>query len=220
MSTSSAPILPVVPSTHNIFWIDIETSDLLPYAPILEIFVMVTDGQLNIIDFIELIIRQNVEEMYEQGTLSHWASRQHKITNLLQAVGSSPISLERAESALIAFFDSYRQNSLAILAGSSVNFDQSVIRTQMPILSSRIHYRVIDVSSIMELARRWYPSLHKNAPQKSNTHRARDDVLSSHRLLQFYKSSFFMCPSPLLPSRDFVAPTNAHATNAHATNSK
>lgn len=81
-----------------------------------------------------------------------------------------------------------------VLAGSSINFDKMFLQFQMPDLCDCLHYRSIDVSSIMELAKRWNPQLHPYSPKPSHSHRAMDDILSSLELLRFYKQWFFTIP--------------------------
>lgn len=174
------------PTSSRLFWTDIETGGL-DYSrdPIFEIFVLVTDQHLQPIDTLELVIHHSEDLI--QG-ISHWATNQHR--GLLQMVRASTTTLAQAEQQLANFFDRHRQGKKAVLAGSSVYFDRLCLEHQMPELTSRIHYRVVDVSTLMELAKRWSPSLHRFAPQKSTSHRARDDVYSSLNLLLFYKNHF------------------------------
>ncbi len=80
-----------------------------------------------------------------------------------------------------------------VMAGNSIHFDRSFIRRHMPLLHERLHYRLVDVSTIKELARRWYPEAEKYAPKKSDSkHRAMDDILASIEELRLYRARFFV----------------------------
>jgi oligoribonuclease len=174
------------PTSSRLFWIDLETSALdYTTCKIFEVFVLVTDQNLQPIDTFEAVVHYNESDL---KSVSRWAQNQHR--TLLELVETSTMTLSDVERRLANFFDQYRQNKKAVLAGSSVYFDRLCLEHHMPALVSRIHYRVVDVSTLMELAKRWSPSLHQFAPLKSVSHRARDDVYSSLNLLMFYRQYF------------------------------
>jgi len=174
------------PTSSKLFWIDLETTTLkYSTCKILEVFVLVTDRNLVPIDTCEIVIHYDENDLKD---LSRWATHQHRV--LLELVKVSKVSLSEAEQQLTTFFDKHREGRKAVLAGSSVYFDRLCLEHQMPALISCIHYRVVDVSTLMELAKRWSPLLHQYAPKRSISHRARDDVYSSLNLLTFYRQSF------------------------------
>jgi oligoribonuclease len=175
-----------------LFWIDLETTSLdHQKAKILELFVLVTDRDLAPIDSLELVIHYDATEL-DQVQISPWVTRQH--ANLLELVQKSSVTLADATTALARFFDFHAPGKKVMLAGSSVYFDRNVLQIQMPVVMSRLHHRVIDVSTLMELARRWNPHLHQFAPRKNQSHRARDDVYSSLNLMNFYRHYLFQPP--------------------------
>jgi len=181
-----------------LFWLDLETTGLDDRNDkILEIFVLVTDRDLNAIDSLELVVHYSDEEL-EAMNLSSWVLRQH--ATLLQLVKHSSTNLREAEQQLKDFFIKHCDGKQAILAGSSVYFDRSVLKSQMPLVMPHIHHRLVDVSTLMELARRWMPHLHRFAPLKNQSHRAREDVYSSLNLLSFYRTTFFQPPWQTYPT--------------------
>lgn len=184
------------PICSHLFWIDLETTSLnIRTAKILELFILVTDRNLQPVDSLEIVIHYPEEEL--RG-LSVWSKKQH--TTLLELVKHSTISLSAATAKVVEFLDHHRRGRKAVLAGSSVNFDRQVLEQQILGSGSRIHYRVVDVSTVLELARRWAPLLHQYAPRKTTGHRAREDVWSSLNLLAFYRQSFFAQPWVTYPA--------------------
>ncbi len=178
------------PTSSRLFWIDLETGGL-NYRDdlVLEVYVLVTDHNLNHLAEFEAVVHHDEAALQ---SLSRWATNQHR--TLLELVRQSRQSLSEVERDLACFFDQHRQNKKAVLAGSSVYFDRLCLEHQMPSLVSRIHYRVVDVSTLLELAKRWSPGLHQFAPRRCLSHRARDDVFSSLNLMAFYKQCFIRAP--------------------------
>ena len=178
------------PTSTNLFWIDLEMTSLDCWTgKILEIFVLVTNSNLDPIDMFEAVIHYDENEL---SKISRWTLKTHQV--LLNLVRQSSRTLKSVEEELGKFFDRYRYGKQAVLAGSAVYFDLKWLEYHMPSLISRLHYRVLDVSTFMEIAKRWFPSLHQFAPPKSTSHRAREDVYSSLNLLTFYRQYMFQPP--------------------------
>ena len=169
-------------------WIDLEMSGLDPEQHhILEAAVVITDGELNIIaQGPNLIVHQ---EQSVLDAMDEWCTTHHGDSGLSAAVQASELTLAAAEEQLLAFIAEHCPAGTAPLCGNSIGQDKRFLVRYMPKLDAYLHYRIIDVSSIKELARRWYPSL--SAPPKKETHRALDDILESIEELRFYRSSIF-----------------------------
>uniref|UniRef100_A0A0C9QJC6 Probable oligoribonuclease n=2 Tax=Fopius arisanus TaxID=64838 RepID=A0A0C9QJC6_9HYME len=179
-------------SDQSIVWMDMELSGLdISKDHILELACLVTDEQLNIKsnDF-HLIINQPDEVL---DSMDEWCTEHHQSTGLTDAVRRSTISLRSAEQQLLTFLKKYVPEKSSPLAGNSIYMDRLFLRTHMKIVDEYLHYRIIDVSTISELAKRWNHSVASSAPKKQCLHRALDDVRESIEQLKYYKSSFFKC---------------------------
>ncbi|XP_015117943.1 probable oligoribonuclease isoform X2 [Diachasma alloeum] len=175
---------------QSIVWMDMEMSGLDIFKDhILEIACLVTDKELNVksSDF-HLIIHQPDEVL---NSMNEWCTENHKSTGLSDAVRSSEITLESAEQQLLTFLKKYVPEKSCPLAGNSIYMDRLFLRVHMPIANEYLHYRVIDVSTIVELAKRWNAPAVSADPKKLRLHRAIDDVRESIEQLKYYKSTFF-----------------------------
>jgi len=112
-------------------------------------------------------------------------------SGLTEAVRKSTTSIEMAEEEIVNFVKKYTVPGQSILAGNSIGEDKRFLLRYMPKFIQHLHYRVIDVSSVKELCRRWYPEVLTCAPVKSLKHRAMDDIKESIKELQFYRSEIF-----------------------------
>lgn len=101
--------------------------------------------------------------------------------------------MEKAEKVLLDFVKQYVTERLSPVAGNSVYMDRLFLRKFMPTLDGFLHYRIIDVSTVKELCKRWNPNLSKEQPEKQYTHRALLDIKESVEELKFYKEKFFKC---------------------------
>lgn len=169
-------------------WIDLEMSGLDPEScHILEAAVVITNAELEVIAEGPNIIINQPQEVLD--AMDEWCTQHHGESGLTTAVLASEISLHDAETRLIDFIAQHCPKGASPLCGNSIGQDKRFIVKYMPRLEDFLHYRVIDVSSIKELARRWYPGV--SAPPKKETHRALDDILESIEELRFYRRAFF-----------------------------
>lgn len=181
------------PERGRILWIDLEMTGLDPQRDrILEIATLVTDMDLQVLaEGPELVIHQPGDVLQ---TMSAWCREHHAASGLSDRVRRSAIRLEEAESRTLEFVESWFPGFPAHLAGNSVHQDRAFLMHHMPRLAARIHYRIIDVSGIKELVRRWYPALFESKPNKADAHRAMEDVRQSLAELRWYREKVFRPP--------------------------
>lgn len=169
-------------------WIDTEMSGLDPETcAILEIAILVTDGDLvEVGGELEVIVHQPDAVL---DAMDDWCTRQHGASGLTQAVKDSTTSLAEAEAMVLAFLAEHTERGTSPLCGNSVGQDKRFLEQYMPAVVEFLHYRVIDVSTVKELARRWYPDL---APfDKGGGHRALDDIRESIGELRYFRERVF-----------------------------
>ena len=176
---------------QNLAWIDLEMTGLCPEKDyILEIASLVTDNQLNIIAQGPSIIIHQPEAALRM--MNDWVAKQHAKTGLVEAVERSIITVEQAEQETIAFLGTYCKPGTSPLCGNSVWQDRAFIRLAMPSLNNFLHYRIIDVTSIKEVIKYWYPNDPRTAFKKQDSHRALDDIKESVAELAYYRQKFFI----------------------------
>lgn len=183
-------------SPQNLIWIDLEMTGLEPeHDVIIEMATIVTDSDLNILATGPVIAVHQSDALL--AGMDEWNTRTHGESGLTQRVRDSKISTAEAEAQTIAFLDQHvSAKDRPILAGSSIHQDRRFIVRYMPKLDRRLHYRMVDVSSIKELARRWYPAALATLPPKRESHRALDDIRESIDELRFYRRTIFLPPPP------------------------
>ncbi len=178
----------------RIVWIDCEMTGLdLRRDALVEVAALVTDSDLAVLDDgVDVIIRppdESLEQMVDVVRTMHTTS------GLLDALAGGT-SLADAEATVLAYVRDHVPNARkAPLAGNSVSVDRAYLARDMPSLDDHLHYRIIDVSSIKELTRRWYPRVYFNSPTKSGGHRALADIRESIEELKFYRAAVFV-PQP------------------------
>ncbi|KAI9484743.1 ribonuclease H-like domain-containing protein [Zychaea mexicana] len=156
---------------------------------LIEIAVLITDGDLNIVaEGPELVINQPRELM---DNMNDWCKEHHGASGLTKAVLESQVSTENAKDQVLDFLKKHIKTGEAPLAGNSVHADKRFLEKEMPELVDYLHYRIVDVSTIKELTRRWYPDIAKGV-QKKNCHRALDDIKESISELQYYQKHVFI----------------------------
>jgi len=172
-----------------IVWMDLEMTGLDPNRErIIEIATVVTDGNLNPIkEGPELVIHQPDEVL---DAMDDWNRSHHAASGLTERVRRSRVTESEAEDQTLSFVSRYvTQARSAPLAGNSIHQDRRFLERYMPRLNDYLHYRNIDVSTVKELARRWYPEL--TSYQKQNNHRALDDIRESIAELRYFRSAVF-----------------------------
>jgi len=182
-------------------WIDCEMTGLdLNNDALIEVAVLVTDGELNILgDGAEVIIKPTDEALEQMGDFVREMHTNSGLLNRLATGVTMEEGMERILSHVKEFVPIQRK---APLAGNTIGTDRAFLARDMPELESWVHYRNLDVSSIKELARRWYPKVMYQAPAKGGNHRALADIQESIEELRYYREALFV-PQP--------GPTSAEA---------
>ena len=177
-------------------WLDMEMTGLDPERErIIEVATILTDGNLTeIATGPELVIHQSDEIL---AGMDDWNKKHHGASGLVARVKESTVTVGDAEAQTLAFINAHvGAKDRPVLAGNSIHQDRRFIRRYMPALEKRLHYRMVDVSTIKELARRWYPAIVAKQPQKHETHRALDDIRESLDELRFYRQHVFAPVAP------------------------
>lgn len=165
-------------------WIDLEMTGLEPEScHILEIASVVTDSQLNVLaEGPDLVVHQPRDVL---AGMNAWCQEQHAASGLVAQVRASEISLAQAEETTLRFLRVHTHIGMSPLCGNSIFLDHRFLARYMPRLTAFLGEQLIDVSTLKELVRRWYPD--RRAPKKSDGHRAREDILESIAELAFYR---------------------------------
>ncbi|MFI9046634.1 oligoribonuclease [Streptomyces sp. NPDC053427] len=175
-------------------WIDCEMTGLsLANDALIEVAALVTDSELNVLgDGVDVVIRPPAEAL---TTMPEVVRTMHTASGLLEELDRGT-TLEDAEAQVLAYIKQHvPEPGKAPLCGNSVGTDRGFLLRDMPTLESYLHYRIVDVSSVKELARRWYPRAYFNSPDKSGNHRALADIRESIAELRYYREAVFV-PQP------------------------
>ena len=177
-------------SKENLVWLDCEMTGLDPEKNgIIEIAAAVTDNDLNVIATSpEIAILQDEAAL---SLMDRWNTNQHTNSGLLSRVRTSSTTTSEAEQQMLTFVRKYCYKACSPLCGNSIGHDRRFLAKYMPKLHTFFHYQSVDVSSIKQLAARWYPAKYK-APAKQQAHRALADITESLKELQYYKKRFFV----------------------------
>lgn len=181
-------------SSDRIVWIDCEMTGLdLQADALIEVAVLVTDSELNILgDGVDVVIRPPQAAVDQMRSI---VRTMHTNSGLLAELGQGQ-AMDDAQAAALAYVKQWvPEPRRAPLAGNSVATDRSFLARDMPDLETHLHYRIIDVSSIKELARRWYPRIYFASPEKHGGHRALADIQESIEELKYYREALFV-PQP------------------------
>ena len=185
-------------SSERIVWIDCEMTGLsLEHDALIEVAALITDYELNQLDEgIDVVVRPPEAAMTQ---MNDFVRDMHTSSGLLDVLAEGT-TLAEAEEAVLAHIKEYvPEAGKAPLGGNSVATDRAFLVRDMPALEGHLHYRMIDVSSIKELSRRWYPRAYFASPEKNGGHRALADITESIAELRYYREAVFR-PQPGLES--------------------
>lgn len=178
----------------ELVWIDCEMTGLdLRTDRLIEIAALVTDAELNVLGAgVDVVI--HTDDAALDGMVEVVA-RMHSSSGLIDEVRASTIDVATAEAMVLDYIREHVKTAkTAPLAGNSIATDRGFIARDMPALDDYLHYRMIDVSSIKELCRRWYPKIYYGQPDKGLAHRALADIQESVRELRYYRRTAFVAP--------------------------
>ena len=177
--------------TDPLVWVDLEMTGLDPEEHVIvEIAVIVTDGALEtLVEGPDLIIHATDEEL---GRMDDFVTKMHRTSGLTKAAQESTLSVSEAEAQVMAFITEHvPEHRIGLLAGNSVHTDRMFLARYMPAIVDHLHYRIVDVSTVKELARRWYPDDLDDAPTKGGAHRALADIQESIEELRWFRERVF-----------------------------
>jgi oligoribonuclease len=177
----------------RLVWIDCEMTGLdLGVDALIEVAALVTDFELNVLgDGVDIVIAPPPQALTQMIEL---VRDMHTRSGLLDELATGT-TLEDAQAQVLAYVREHcPEGSRPPLAGNTVATDRSFLARDMPELESFLHYRIVDVSSIKELARRWYPRAYYAAPEKNGNHRALADIRESIEELRYYRETVFVPP--------------------------
>jgi oligoribonuclease len=181
----------------RLVWIDCEMTGLdLSRDALIEIAVLVTDGDLKVLgDGVDVVIHADEDKLAGMPDI---VREMHAKSGLTEAVRASTVTLAEAEESALAYIREHVPDPrTAPLAGNSIATDRGFLARDMPALDTHLHYRMVDVSSIKELCRRWYPRVFYAKPEKGLAHRALADIEESIRELDYYRHTLFVAaPGP------------------------
>ena len=179
-------------SIENLVWIDCEMTGLdVEKDSLVEIAVLITDSDLNVLDEqgLGVVIKPRKESLAQMGD---YVTQMHQESGLLELLDSG-LAIEQAEAKILDYVKSFAPEAgTAPLAGNSIGTDRMFLNRHMPKLDAHLHYRNVDVSSIKELTRRWYPKVYFQLPKKSGGHRALADIRESIAELRYYRQTVFV----------------------------
>jgi oligoribonuclease len=187
-------------------WMDLEMTGLDPLRDaIVEIATVVTDDDLQVLaEGPDLVIGASQEQL---DAMEQVVRDMHTRSGLLDAIAASDLTLEDAGAQTLEFIRAHVPEPGTVpLCGSSIGTDRRFLSAQLPSIENWLHYRCIDVSTLKELCRRWYPKEFKGAPPKRTTHRALDDIRESIAELAYYRSSIFIPAASPDPDSPGAAP--------------
>jgi oligoribonuclease len=179
----------------RLVWIDCEMTGLeLTSDVLVEIAALVTDSELNILDEgIDIVIHASDEQL---AGMVEFVRDMHAKSGLTEAVRAATTTMADAESQVLDYIKTHVPDpGKAPLCGNSIATDRGFLALQMPTLDSWLHYRMVDVSSVKELSRRWYPRAYFASPEKNGGHRALADIKESIEELRYYRATVFV-PQP------------------------
>ena len=198
-------------ATDRLVWVDCEMTGLNAASDaLIEIAALVTDGELNILgDGVDLVIHAPDEAL---DRMPEVVRAMHAKSGLTDEVRASTVTMSEAETAVLDYVRAHvPEAGKAPLAGNSIATDRWFIARDMPDFNAFLHYRMIDVSTIKELTRRWYPATYSSQPVKGMAHRALADIKESIRELAYYRAAVFVPePGPTTEQAEQIATALVH----------
>lgn len=194
MATQSAPLV----------WVDMEMSGLVPERDrIIEVAIVVTDGDLNTIAEAPVWVVHQADEVLDG--MDSWNKATHGKSGLIDKVRASKFTEAEVEEAILAFLKPLVPAGTAPLAGNTVHQDRRFMARYMPAFESYLHYRIVDVSTLKELARRWRPDVVTSLVKEAK-HEALADVYDSINELRHYREHFLRLEAPAAPAPPAAPP--------------
>jgi len=181
----------VIEITEHLVWIDCEMTGLdLEKDCLVEVAVVITDSELELVDAgLDIVIKPRPDSL---ANMSEFVTNMHTESGLINEFENG-LDLKDAEQLILEYIKRFIPTAkTAPLAGNSIGTDRMFLNKYMPELDQHLHYRNIDVSSIKELSRRWYPRVYFQLPKKAGGHRALADILESIQELKYYRKTVFV----------------------------
>lgn len=197
----------------RLVWIDCEMTGLdLSIDELVEVAVVITDSELNPVHAgFTIVVKPSDAALANMG---EFVTAMHTSSGLITELAAG-YSLADAEAQVLAYIDEHvPEGQKPPMSGNSIGTDRAFVAKYMPTLNERLHYRNIDVSSMKELARRWFPRVYFNSPAKDGGHRALADILESIRELDYYRSALFVAAPG--PTSDEVGKISTAIVTKHA----
>lgn len=177
--------------TNELVWIDCEMTGLdLAHDELIEVAALVTDEELNVLgDGVDVVIKPSAAALAHMGD---FVRDMHTKSGLLPELDEG-LTMTEAEEQVLAYIRQYvKEPRKAPLAGNTIGTDRAFLAKDMPELEAYVHYRNVDVSSVKELSRRWYPKTYYHSPAKNGNHRALADIQESIEELRYYREAVFV----------------------------
>ena len=190
-------------------WMDLEMTGLdHTHHVIVEIATLITDDHLNIVaEGPDLVIHQPEERLAQMDPV---VVEMHTASGLLDAIRASTVSLEQAGAATLEFIRTHIPEPATVpLCGNSIGTDRRFLAAYLPEIENHLHYRSVDVTSIKELVRRWYPAIDRSREFKTGNHRALGDIRNSVAELAYYRANVFIDPPEETPEPEQAAVSDA-----------
>lgn len=173
---------------YPLFWIDLEFTDLdVKRGQIVEIASVITDANLKVKHTGPNLVIHQSEKVLEN--MVQWNQKSFADSGLLEEIRTSKITLKKAEEETLKFLKKHTEFQSVVLAGSSVHIDREYLGEHMPLIYNYLHHHIIDVNTVKDLARRWYPKV-PDYP-KNRAHRSTQDILESINELKYYRDTVF-----------------------------
>jgi oligoribonuclease len=193
--------VPEAPASADdrLVWIDLEMTGLdVERHRIVELAVLVTDAQLAVLaDGLDLVVHQSPDVLNE---MDDFVRKMHTKSGLLAEIERSTLELDAAGTQAIEYIRQFvPEAGTAPMCGNSIGVDRRFLDRYLPELDRYLHYRSLDVSSLKELCRRWYPNVYQKRPGKAETHRALDDIRESVAELRYYRDTIMRPPGDSKP---------------------